>query len=126
MAGLVPAIPFRDAARCQPKRVSRQRAGVTSKRLRRYGLSKPTKDEAQARAEASFRRKEAQAREGKQAMAEYEAAGRAMREKTAKLRALRLAKEAAEAEAAKNAPPKPAPKSAAKPAAKGAAKGKRK
>jgi len=111
---------------------------VTSKRLRRYGLSKPTKDEAQARAEASFRRKEAQAREGKQAMAEYEAAGRAMREKTARLRELRLAKEAAEAEAAKNAPPavklapkpKAAPKSTAKaiPASgvKPAVKGKRK
>jgi hypothetical protein len=69
-------------------------------------LSNPSK-EAQAKAEASFKRKAEQAREGKVAMAEYEAAGRALRERTAKLRELRLAKEAAdrEAEAAK---PKPA------------------
>ncbi len=42
--------------------------------------------EAQAKAEASFKRKADQARDGKLAAAEYEAAGRAMREKTAKLR----------------------------------------
>ena len=59
---------------------------------------------AQARAEASFKRKADQAREGKKAAAEYEAAGRAMREKTARLKALRLAKETAAREAAKNAP----------------------
>lgn len=73
-------------------------------------MTKSAKEEAEARAQASFKRKEDQKREGKLAMAEYEAAGHAMREKTAKLRALRLAKEAADAEAAKNAPPKPAPK----------------
>lgn len=74
--------------------------------------------EAQAKAEASFKRKADQARDGKLAAAEYEAAGRAMRERTAKLREQRLAKEAAdrEAEAAK-------PKPAAKP--KAAAKGKK-
>jgi hypothetical protein len=66
-------------------------------------------NEAKARAEASFKRKEQQAREGKQAMAEYEAAGKAMREKTARLKALRLAKEAADREAAKNAPKTKAP-----------------
>jgi hypothetical protein len=68
--------------------------------------------EAQAKAEASFKRKADQARDGKLASAEYEAAGRAMRERTAKLRELRLAKEAAdrEAEAAK---PKPAAKAKA-------------
>jgi hypothetical protein len=61
---------------------------------------------AQARAEATFKRKEQQARDGKLAMNEYNAASNAMREKTARLRALRLAKEAADREAAKNAPPK--------------------
>jgi hypothetical protein len=45
------------------------------------------------RAQAAFHKKEIQAREGKVAMAEYFAAGKAEREKTAKLRALRLAKE---------------------------------
>jgi len=73
--------------------------------------SKSPKDEAQAKAEASFKRKEEQAREGKVAMAEYEAASRQMRERTAKLREQRLAREAAEAaEAAANPKPKPAPK----------------
>ena len=69
--------------------------------------------EAQAKAEASFKRKADQARDGKLAAAEYEAAGRAMRERTVKLREQRLAKEAAdrEAEAAK---PKPGAKAKAK------------
>jgi hypothetical protein len=52
------------------------------------------------RAEASFK-KDQRAREGAKAMAEYEAAGLAMREKTARLRALRLRKEAADAEGEK-------------------------
>ena len=78
--------------------------------------------EAQAKAEASFKRKADQARDGKLAAAEYEAAGRAMRERTVKLREQRLAKEAAdrEAEAAK---PTPKAKPAAKP--KAAVKGKK-
>jgi hypothetical protein len=38
--------------------------------------------------------KEEREREGRKAMADYEAEGRATREKTARLRALRLAKEA--------------------------------
>ncbi len=53
-------------------------------------------DAARARAEANFRRKEERARDGEQAMMEYLAEARAVREKTARLRALRLAKEAAE------------------------------
>ena len=44
-----------------------------------------------ARAEALFK-KETQLREGKKAMAEYQAAQQATREKTARLRALRLAR----------------------------------
>jgi len=50
---------------------------------------------AHDRAEATFK-KEQRAREGAKAMADYEAAGIATREKTARLKALRLAKEAAE------------------------------
>jgi Tfp pilus assembly protein PilX len=48
---------------------------------------------ARDRAEAAFKKKEQQLREGQQAMAEYEAARAATREKTARLRALRLARE---------------------------------
>jgi hypothetical protein len=54
-----------------------------------------------ARASALFNKKEEQQREGRKAMAEYEAAQRALREKTAKLRALRLAREAAGEQAPK-------------------------
>ena len=66
---------------------------------------KTTKD--MERAQAAFHKKEAQAREGATAMAEYKAAGNAERAKTERLRALRLAKEAADREAAANAPPPP-------------------
>lgn len=52
-------------------------------------------DAARARAEANFK-KEERAKEGAKAMMEYQANNRLVREKTEKLRALRLAKEAAE------------------------------
>jgi hypothetical protein len=71
----------------------------TSARTQVAELAANTKD-AQARAEASFKKKEIQLQEGAKAMAEYLAAGRAEREKTARLRLLREAKEAADAEAA--------------------------
>ncbi len=51
-------------------------------------------DDAHRRAEGLFK-KERQLREGQQTMAEYQAELRAMREKTARLRALRLARDAA-------------------------------
>jgi len=51
-------------------------------------------EEAHRRAEALFK-KEQQVREAQQAMAEYQAELQAMREKTARLRALRLARDAA-------------------------------
>jgi hypothetical protein len=54
-----------------------------------------TSDEARARAEANFK-KEERAKEGTKAMMEYQANGRMVREKTQRLKALRLAKEAAE------------------------------
>jgi hypothetical protein len=62
---------------------------------------------AKTRAEASFKRKEEQAREGAKAWAEYQEQRRAEAEKTERLRAQRLAKEAAEALGvdAKRAPP---------------------
>ncbi len=52
--------------------------------------------DARARAEASFKRKEEQARQGAKAWAEYEAQRHAVAEKTGRLRALRLAKKAVE------------------------------
>jgi hypothetical protein len=52
-------------------------------------------DDANRRAGALFR-KEQQQREGEKAMAEYQAELQAMREKTARLRALRLARDAAD------------------------------
>ena len=67
--------------------------------------------ESRAKAEASFKNEE-RAREGAQAMLEYLANSRDVRENMAKLKALRLAKEAA-GETAKEAP-KPAKKAAAK------------
>jgi len=50
-------------------------------------------EHARARAEAAFKKEEAQ-REGQNAMQEYRANEQAQREKTARLRALRLAREA--------------------------------
>jgi len=51
-------------------------------------------DSVKSRAAAAFKKEERQ-RDGKQATAEYEANQRAVREKTEKLRALRLARDAA-------------------------------
>ena len=52
--------------------------------------------EAKARAEASFRRKQEQAEEGAKAWQEYQAQRLALTANIERLRALRLAKEAAE------------------------------
>ncbi len=52
-------------------------------------------EHARERAEALFRKKEEARIEGDKAMAEYRAREQALREKTAQLRALRLAREAA-------------------------------
>jgi hypothetical protein len=54
-----------------------------------------TSNDARAQAEASFK-KEERAKEGARAMMEYQANSRIVREKTERLRALRLAKEAAD------------------------------
>jgi hypothetical protein len=55
----------------------------------------PNNDQARVRAEAMFRRKEEQKTEAAQAWAEYQAQPRAIAERTKRLKALRLAKEAA-------------------------------
>jgi hypothetical protein len=52
-------------------------------------------DQARQRAEKSFKQEE-HARDGRRAMTEHEARARAIREKTERLRALRLPKEAQE------------------------------
>ena len=54
-------------------------------------------DQAKARAEANFKRKEEQAAQGAHAWKEYQAERRSVEEKTERLRALRLAKEIADA-----------------------------
>jgi hypothetical protein len=58
-------------------------------------LDNASKEVLKKRAEASFKKVE-RAREGAKAKLEYEAKDRAVGERTARLRALRLAKEAAE------------------------------
>jgi hypothetical protein len=58
-----------------------------------------SKEETRKRAEANFKRRQAKAHADSKAVAEYEAAGRALVERTVRLKALRLAKEAAEAKA---------------------------
>lgn len=60
-----------------------------------------------ARAEARFKLAQKHERDKEQAMAEIAAASRAVDEKTARLKALRLAKEQADAEAAAAAAPPP-------------------
>jgi len=73
--------------------------------------SKTPKD--MERAQAAFHKKELQQREGATATAEYNAASIAMRAKTERLKALRLAKEEQDRAAAAAAPP-PVPKGKAK------------
>jgi hypothetical protein len=71
-------------------------------------------------AEARLKKKALQAVEGQKAMVEYEAGLRQMREKTERLRALRLARDEAEAKLAAEAPPAPKKKAAKKKAIKAA------
>jgi hypothetical protein len=56
-------------------------------------------EHARNRAEATFKRKEDARAEGLKAMEEYKANQRAIREKTARLRALRLARDEAKEQA---------------------------
>jgi hypothetical protein len=66
---------------------------ILSGAFARSSASSMNTDEAHRRAEALFK-KEQQSHEAQQAMTEYEAELQAMREKTARLRALRLARDA--------------------------------
>jgi hypothetical protein len=75
-------------------------------------LANPVKT---AEANAQFKKAQRE-QDGKKAMAEYEAEGLALRAKTAKLRALRLARDAEQAAAAPAAGKKPAKKAKPKPA----------
>lgn len=59
-----------------------------------------TKTDARQLADTKFKKKEMQLLDGRMAMAEYEAARRAANENTARLRALRMARDAAAASAA--------------------------
>jgi hypothetical protein len=61
---------------------------------------------ARSQAEARFKKVQKAAVEGAKAWAAYEAEGFAVRQKTARLKALRLAKEAADREAAASEPAK--------------------
>jgi len=76
-------------------------ASITAKRIWRHAEKESTltakSNEIRARAEVSFRREE-RAKEGAKAMMAYQANGRMIREKTERLKALRLAKEAADKE----------------------------
>lgn len=79
-------------------------------------MSDKAKD-ARERAEARFRKAEQAAQASQEAMAHYAAEAQAVEDKTMRLRALRLAREQAESEAA------PPPKVAAAPKAKRSRKG---
>ncbi len=68
--------------------------------------SEAQSSEARARAEASFR-KEERAKDGAKAMMEYQTNSKFVREKTARLKALRLAKEAADKEREPSGKPAP-------------------
>jgi aspartate carbamoyltransferase catalytic subunit len=68
--------------------------------------SEAQSSEVKARAEASFK-KEERAKDGAKAMMEYQTNSRVIREKMARLKALRLAKEASDGEAAAANPPAP-------------------
>ena len=73
-------------------------------------VSSPKNTKDMERAQAAFHKKAAQAREGATATAEYKAAGAAMRAKTERLKALRLAKEEEDRKAAAAKPAKAAAK----------------
>jgi hypothetical protein len=84
---------------CYRLHATRNSAGDRARR-RMESLLKATPDNTQMRAEAAFKKKQMQLVEGPKAMAEYNAKRLALRDKTARLRALRLARDAAAASAA--------------------------
>ncbi len=95
--GLEKMLDFRDQVTrllCKPPFISRTKPSLP--RLTEQETTLTTRlDAARARAEANFR-KEERAKDGANALMEYQANIRSIREKTERLRALRLAKEAAD------------------------------
>src|SRR5581483_5614855 len=87
-------------ARPHHRQAEPERARTPSRLKTKEICLKHTSEEAQSRAEASFKKKERQAIEGAKAMAEYQAQMLAVRDRTARLRALRLAREAEQAQRA--------------------------
>jgi hypothetical protein len=75
--------------RCASRRTSSSSDNEEHSGKRAFTMTKQTED-----------KKEQRAREGAQAWAEYQAEGRAAREKTARLRALRLARDATDSNVA--------------------------
>jgi hypothetical protein len=73
--------------------------------LRKAPAMTDKSEEARLRANARFEKTQKQSREGDVVRAQYEAAGTALRERTARLKTLRLAKEAAEAAELETSPP---------------------
>jgi hypothetical protein len=91
---------------------------ICVKALRKGPAMTDKSEEARLRANARFEKTQKQSREGDVVRAQYEAAGTALRERTARLKTLRLAKEAAEAaEIESNPPVKAVAAKAKKPAA---------
>jgi multidrug efflux pump subunit AcrA (membrane-fusion protein) len=78
----------------EPAQISRSKLGTLWSLPKRAVGSERLCPTDRARAEALFK-KEKQMRKGAKAMAEYEVAQQVTREKTARLRALRLARDAA-------------------------------
>jgi hypothetical protein len=78
-----------------------------------------TDDSKIAEAEGQFQATQKREQAGNEAWQQYEAEGRAIREKTARLRALRLAKEAADAAEKPPAAPKRASKAEPRPVVRG-------
>src|SRR5690348_12668943 len=76
-----------------------------SRNPRSFMTDTHTHDAAKAKAEATFKRKEQQAREGAKAMSEYIAGQAALRARTERLRTERLAREAREAAGAASGEP---------------------
>ena len=62
-------------------------------------------DQVRERAEALFKKKQQQLQDGEQAMAEYQAERHGIIEKTARLRALRLARDAAQPQSGQGTAP---------------------
>jgi len=74
---------------------TRNERGCVEQTRRKGDIVKNSKEALKKQADARLKKDE-RVREGTKAMLEYEAEGRAVREKTARLRVLRLDKEAAE------------------------------